>query len=139
MMCVMYAFVNNIYVCVYYVCWCTRVCMHVCTRVCVCMHVCMCIYVVCVCIRVYVRVSSWVGLRVAMFRTRLVRVGPIAGDTDLCSLWTRYTCDSKTDSWDDPEIRTGSCSEDQMAIRFQNRVISCKYLFLCHFLIYCYQ
>jgi len=30
---------------------------------------CMSVYVACVCIRVYVRVSSWVGLRVAKFRT----------------------------------------------------------------------
>ena len=43
--------------------------------------ICMYVYVmyigvhVCVCIRVYVRVSSWVGLRVAVFRIRLVRSG----------------------------------------------------------------
>jgi len=30
---------------------------------------------------------------------------------------------------------TGSCSEDHMAIRIQNCVISCEYLFLCIFLI----
>jgi len=30
-------------------------------------------------------------------------------------------------------------SEDQTAIQFQNRVISCECLFLCHFLIYHFQ
>ena len=30
----------------------------------------------------------------------------------------------KIDPWEDLEIRTGSCSEDQTAIRFQTRVIS---------------
>ena len=51
-------------------------------------------------------------------------------DLDLCSLWTRYAGDSKTDPWDDPEIRTGSCSGDEPVIRFQNRVISCECLFI---------
>ena len=37
-------------------------------------------------------------------------------------------------SWDDLEIRTGSCSEDQMTIQIQNRVISCECLFLCYFI-----
>ena len=36
----------------------------------------------CVCVRVYVRVSSWVELHVAAFRTRLVRSGPTARDLD---------------------------------------------------------
>ena len=44
--------------------------------------------------------------------------------------------DSEIGPWDDPEIRTSSCSEDQTAIMFQNCVISCEYLFLSHFLIY---
>ena len=51
-------------------------------------------------------------------------------DLDLCSLWTWYAGDSKTDPWDDPEIRTGSCSGDQTVIRFQNHVISCECLFI---------
>ena len=33
------------------------------------------------------------------------------------------------------EIRTASCSEDLMAIRIQNRVISCECLLLYHFFI----
>ena len=68
-------------------------------------------------------------------RTRCRRPKP---DPDSCSLWTRYIDDSKTDSWDDLQISIGSCSEDQTAILFKNRVISCECLFLCHFLIYRY-
>ena len=49
---------------------------------------------------------------------------------DLCSLWTRYTGDSKISPWDDPEIRIGSCSGDRMVIRLQNRIISCECLFI---------
>ena len=44
-----------------------------------------------------------------------------------------YISNSKTDPRDDPEIRTGSCSEDQTAIRIQNCIISCECLFLCYF------
>ena len=55
-------------------------------------------------------------------------------DPNTCSLWSRYTDDSKTDLWDDPEIPTGSCSGDQTAIRIQNRIMSCECLFLCIFL-----
>jgi len=71
-MCVVYVCVYNMYVYVYYVYGYTRVCMRVCT----------CIYVVCACVRVYVRVSSWVGLRVVASRTHLVRSGPVIGDLD---------------------------------------------------------
>jgi len=55
---------------------------------------------------------------------RVIRT--VTGDSELYSLWIRYTDDSKTVSWDDLEIHTGSCGGDQMAIRFQNRVISCE-------------
>jgi len=92
-------------------------------RLCACVNVCVscecvfgyvyiiCIYVyimymgvhVCVCIRVYVRVSSWVSLRVAAW-TRLVRSEPVVGDSDSYSQMTRYTGDSKTDPWDDRMI-----------------------------------
>jgi len=37
-------------------------------------------------------------------------------DLDLCSPWTLRTGDFKTDPWDDPEIHTGSCSEDPTTI-----------------------
>jgi len=56
------------------------------------------------------------------------RPGP---DPDLCSSWTRYIGELKTDPWDDPYISTVSCSEDQTVIRFRNRVISCERSFLC--------
>jgi len=51
-------------------------------------------------------------------------------DLDLCSLWTRYASDSKTDPWEDSEIRSSSCSGDQMVIQFQNRVSLCECLFI---------
>ena len=79
----------------------------------------------------------WVWLRVTAMQTHLVRFGPVTGDSQLCSLWTRYIGDSKTDPWDDPEIRTRSCSEDQISIRIQNRVISCECLFISPFQFQC--
>ena len=51
-------------------------------------------------------------------------------DLDLCSLWTRYASDSKTDPWDDTEIRTDLCNGDWTVIQFQNRVNSCECLFI---------
>ena len=59
----------------------------------------------------------------------IVRSEPVTGDSDSCSQKTRYTGDSKTDSWDDSKIHTSSCSEYQTAIRF-----SCECLFLSIFL-----
>ena len=61
------------------------------------------------------------------------RPGP---DTESCSSWSRYTGDLNTDLWDYSKVRVSSCSEDQMAIRFQNRVISYECLLLYYFLIY---
>ena len=58
------------------------------------------------------------------------RPGP---DPDSCSLWAQYIGDLKTAPWDDLEIRTSSCSEDQKVIQFYNLIISCECLFLCHF------
>jgi len=103
---------------------------------CMCIPVCGCVYM---CIYVYVCLQVFVVCSV--ITDSFVRSEPCnrRPDPDLCSLWTWYTADSKTDPWDDPEIRTGSCSEDQTAIRIQNRVISCECLLLCYFLIYCSQ
>ena len=86
----------------------------------------------CVCVRVYIRVSSCVRLHVAAIQTRSCDPNSVTGDSNLFPLWTRYTGNSKTDPWDDSEIRTGSCNEDQTVIWFQNRVISCEcsYVFL---------
>jgi len=109
-----------------------NICGYVCTYAC--MHACIYAYthVNCVytCVYVYIRVSSWVGLRVARFQTRPCDPNSVTGDLFWCSLWTRYTGDSKTDSWDDPEISTGPCSENQMAIQIQNHVISRECLFI---------
>ena len=113
------------------------------------MHACVSMYIY-VRIQVYVRVCLWCayvygcmfiwvhGLGcVTAFRTRLVRSEPVAGDSDLYSLWTRYTGDSKTDPWDDSEILTDSCSKDQTTIRFQNHaLISFSYLSLSVLLTY---
>ena len=78
-------------------------------------------------------------LHVTVFRICSVRSEPSfrrpGPDSDSYSLWTRYG-DLKTDLWDDPYISIGSCSEDQTAIRFRNRVISCECSFMC---IYCCQ
>jgi len=80
-------------------------------------------------------VSSCVWMRVAVISDAFVQSGLITGDSELYSLWTWYTGDSKTDPWDDPEIRTSSCSEDQTTIRFKNHVISCECLSIDLFLI----
>jgi len=125
MMRVMYVCVNNMYVCglPVYVCTCG---VHVWVRVWV--------------YFVYVLIfpsSLCVWLRVTGFRTRSCDPNSVMGDSDLYPFWTRYTGDSKFDPWDNPEIRTSSCSEDQMAIRFQNRIISCECLFSCLFHICC--
>ena len=89
---------------------------------------------VCTCrCSVYLYLYVCVRLCVTAFRTRSCDPNSVTGDSDLCPLWTRYHGDSKTGPWDDPLISTGSCNEDQMTIRFQNRIISYEYLFLYHF------
>ena len=90
-------------------------------------HVCMCISV-----RLGECVFQFAAPRpVRAIRTGNRRFGP---DLDSCSLWTRYTGDSKTNARDDPKIHTGSCSEDHTMIQFRNHVISCECLFLSIFL-----
>jgi len=118
--------------------------------------VCMCILVythnvclgVCKSMYVYVLVCAWVFMSlyyvcsVVCYSVSdpLVRSKPgnrrPGPNSDLCSLWIRYTGDSKTGAQDDSEIPTSSYSEDQKTIRIQNRVISCECLLLYHFLIY---
>ena len=119
----------------------TRVCMHM-------WHVCMgtCVSVLYVCVRVFVhawvdktRLSLYPSLPLNVVGLRVVAIRAHSPDPNPCSLWTRYTGNLKTDLWDDSEIRTSSCSENQRVIRFQNRVISCECLLLSFFLIYHYQ
>ena len=84
------------------------------------------------CLSLYGCEFMCVQLRSTAIRTRSMRSGLVTGDSELCSLWTRYTGDSKTDLRDDQEICTGSCSEDQTAIWFQNtsfHVSICSYVF----------
>ena len=97
------------------------------------MGICVCMYYVsmCVCARMCLYIIVCVWLRVTAIRTRSVRSRSVTGDSELCSLWTRYTSDSKIDSWDDPEVCTDLCNEYQMVIWTPNRVISCECLFLC--------
>ena len=86
----------------------TYVHMHVYKRVIMCTYV---LYII-----------MWVWLRVTGFQTvRTIRTGNgrLKPDMVSCSLWTRYTCDSKIIPWDDPDIHNGSCSEDQITIRFK--------------------
>ena len=119
-----------------------------------CMHKCM--YVVCLYTSVY-----GCEMCVAAFRTYFLRSGLITGDLELCPLWTQFNGDLKTDPWDDLEIRTGSCREDQR--RFESKIMSFHvslfvallfiYLFIyanecivylfvrlfCHFMCWCYS
>ena len=88
-------------------------------------------------------VCDWVSVHFSCgTQTCSCDLNSVMGDSDLCLLWTRYTGDSKIDPWDNPEIRISSCSEDQTAIRFQNRIISCECLFIglfqfqCHILLF---
>ena len=60
----------------------------------------MCTYVLDINVYVWLRLSD---------KDPLVRSRP---NLDSCSSWTLCTGHSKTDSCDDPEIHTGSCSED---------------------------
>jgi len=117
-----------------YVFWCTLVCMHV-WRACMGTYW---VYYVCVCVFIPLPfcVFDCVLKRCGLVREIRISCRRPEPDSDSYSLWIRYTDDSKTDPWDDLEIRTGSYSEDQTTIHFQNRVISCECLFLCYFLIY---
>ena len=101
---------DYMYICIYL---CVCVCIYVCIGVCTCAFMCTCGYMCLV--TCYHDVDLFVHSKPGNRRPK--------PDLDLCSLWTRYVGDLKTDPWDDPKIRTSSCSEDQTAIQFQNRVI----------------
>jgi len=135
---------------------CVYVFMFVCVCACVCIYlynvcgimlvVCLCegVLVYCVCMGVYLCIYVYVCLRVFVcvlqrLRTRSCDSKSIIKDLDWCSLWIRYTGDSKTDPWDDPEIHTVSCSEDQTTIQFQNHVISCDTYLLLSVVLYDYS
>ena len=120
-----YKYVSIVYACVY--AWlyaCMYILVYICIGVCTCAFMCTCGYmclVIC-----YIDADLFVRSEHGNRRLR--------PDLDLCSLWTRYASDSKTDPWDDPEIRTDSCSGNRTVIRFQNSVILCECLFLCLFI-----
>ena len=85
-----------------------------------------CVNVVYLCARVYVctGVYRFVCVHVCLIvcysdTDSFGEIGTHCEDSKLCSLWTRYIGDLKTDAWDDPEIRSDSYSEDQTAIRIQ--------------------
>jgi len=93
------------------------------------MYVCNCIYVgkrvcifyvsMCVCVHVFIYHSvsmvAWYSVPDSFMQSESV-----TGDPDPICIHVR-------------------CEPDTLAIRIQNRVISCECLFLCHFLIYHYQ
>jgi len=87
-------------------------------RVCVCTSLYECIYIMCAWLRVAAITDSFVQSELGNESFRL------------CSLWAWYTGGSKIDPWDNSEVCTDSCSEDQTAIWIKNHVISCESL-LC--------
>ena len=94
--------------------------IYICIGVCSCAFICTCSYmclVIC-----YSDADLFVRSKPGNRRPR--------PDLDLCSLWTQYAGDSKTNLWDDPVIRIDSCSRDQTVIQFQNCIILCKCLFI---------
>jgi len=99
------------------------------------MHVCTCIYIVCVCSCEFMCLVACYSISDSFVRD----LSSVTGNFD----YVRYESDTQAiripTHGDDPEIRTGSCSEDQTKIRIRNRVISCECLLLYHFLIYFYQ
>ena len=107
---------------------CRLVYIYVCVGIRVCMYyVSMCVYAyVCVCIS-----SCVFGCVLQRLWTRSCNLNLVIGGSVWCSLWTRYTSGSTTDTQDDPKIRTSLYIEDQKAIRIQNRVISCECLLIC--------
>ena len=125
--------VNLFAVCVVGVCVC--LCVYVCARACVFVHVMVCGGCVCMCIQVCIRAcerispSFYACLFVCYSNTdSLMRSEPSNGRPGF--VFAEDRDDLNTDTRDDLEIRTGSCSADQMAIRIQNRVISCECLFI---------
>jgi len=116
-----------------------------------CVFICMCILVymyVYRCTRVYVYVCGmcmYTGVCSCEFMCSaarcsvsdsFVRSGLGNRRIGFVPLWTRHIDDSKTDPWDDLEVRTGSRSEDQIAIRFQNCIISVSICSCIIFLLY---
>jgi len=95
-------------------------------------NVCVCIMLVCVytCIYVYVCLGVYAMCCRCVDRTCLYDPSPVTGDSDSSSQSADTPGNSKIDTRDDLEIRTGSCSADQMAIWARNCVISCECLFI---------
>ena len=111
-----------------WLCVCMYILVYICIGVCTCAFMCTCGYM---CLVICYSDADLFVYSVPGNRR------PSKPDLHLCSLWTQYAGDSKTDPCDDPEICTGSCSGDQTVIRFQNRVISCEYLFIGLFQFQC--
>jgi len=129
----MWVCIYNMYVCVYsYMCVCVCVCVCGCITVYLCVRVGTCVSVLCVDVN---SPPSLCLVASCSDSDPFLRFEPVTGDSDWCSLWTWYTSDSKVDLWNDLEIRTGSCSKGQTAIRNQNSVMPCECLFLCYSLI----
>ena len=70
-------------------------CVCLCTYIYAGVHVCLCVYIEeCIRVRGYVCVNLCVWLRVAVFRIRLVRSGPVAGDPDPIRIRARCAPDA---------------------------------------------
>ena len=104
-----------------YVCVGIHVCMHY-VSICVCVHMCLHNHRVCLVAR-YSFSNSFVRPEFGNRRFKVVLIRD--------SIHRRF----EDRPMDNPEIHTGSCSEDQTTIRFQNCVISCECLLLYLFLI----
>ena len=113
--------------------------MHDCVRewmyisVCICMWVLvvyMYVYSAYMCTSVYQCVCIFLFMWVHVFGCVLQRFEPNCAIQTQCSQSADTPGDSKTNTRNDSEIRTGSCSVDQTAIRTRNHIISCECLFL---------
>ena len=95
---------------------------------------------VCVCVCARTRAHMCLGVHVVccrcVDRTCLYDSNLVTRDSDSCLHSADTPGNSKIDIREDLEIRTGSCSADQMAIRARNCVISCECLFICLFSLF---
>ena len=74
------------------VCMCILVYVYLCVGIGVCMY----FVSMCVCVRMSLYIIVCIWLHVTSFQTSSCDPNSVAGDSNLCSLWTQYTGDSKT-------------------------------------------
>ena len=120
--------------------------VYVCTGISVCVYKCVFVYT-CRCVTMLVSLPMSQSPSLCMYgyvfsdSDLIVRSEPGNRrpklDPDSCSQSVVTSGNSKTNTRDDSEIRTGSCSADLMAIQTRNCVISreCLLLHYCYFLL----